>query len=271
MKKGIHSVVCMSGPVQDGKTITPATPGIWEVVTNSDDKIISPKEMETARNALKAASIVIIGYEITEDDESIKFYSQYNDPENKIASGNFKFADACELYKGSFNVGNLSLPFARIYGRYGYPDEVSPWIDKKIDKKAWYVTIYASEFKRYQNDPYLKRTTIERAYLFSMGRVPTESDLKYWMGRTATYKEIVNIARVWLYSKNGKEELEKMIVRAQPNAKNNSGSAFVALARKKHLLFAEVLEMARMRDDHVSKYNPASRLDPGIITVWPLD
>lgn len=57
-----------------------------------------------------------------------------------------------------------------------------------------------------------------------MGRIPTVGDFEYWMPRDATYQEIVNANRKYLYSAKGANDLTETVKRHLDDAGKSNPS-----------------------------------------------
>lgn len=137
-----------------------------------------------------------------------KYKAAGGDPE-LIAMFNKEISTNTELKSKVIQNG-----YEEAYGRGPGPEQIASYLN---DSSVIHKGIVVNAERKLMKDDYsnlVRGIAIFNAYKDTMGRPPTAGDRQYWNPRIATYKEIAEASRAYLYSPNGAKDLLETIKRA---------------------------------------------------------
>jgi hypothetical protein len=216
---------------------------------------VGAAQLESARAAARSAEAVVIGPG-PGADYWLRLYAQNSDANlHALQAGDFNYlAAVAELKRQAATIiyrGAATQNVMReVYGRDPYGEEYQHYKPLVDAQQAWFVTIRTQEMNRMNSDPYLRRQTIERVYVEVFGRVPTQTDLGYWMPRKDTYRAMYDANMAYLYAHPA--DLSATAARAwevtyQASPTGGQVAELVAAARAGHLDYPGMLQWIRSR------------------------
>lgn len=164
-------------------------------------------------------------------------YDQYAAPDEKIKNG-IKFTDAVTFLKADLKkqtgVGNLMIQmlleraFQETFGRMPTAAESDGWTARIRSESLWYAPVKLELMKRAKDDAKERIALIDRAYGFSLGRMASPAERKYWLPRADYYDRIVAGNRAWLYRGNGAtNELPEIVAMVLNGSKQDASAGSV--------------------------------------------
>jgi hypothetical protein len=124
-----------------------------------------------------------------------------------------RYSDAVAVLKVLYAKEIISDALHHVYG-YMTKEMHDEWRNGFLVKPTTYTSIVNFEKARLKTDKARRTGLITHVYQISMGRAPNQSDLDYWLPREALYGEMKEACRAYLYSPNGRKDLEETIARA---------------------------------------------------------
>jgi hypothetical protein len=213
-------------------------------------------QLQSARAAARSAQAVVLGMHEDPDVWLRHYVANRPDRLQKLQAGDFNYTAAFDFLKeyvtGPFFRGVAVTNVIReLYGREPLAAEFKEWRTKVAAQQAWYITILQAERERMKADPFLRRQTVEAAYLNVFGRVPKPGDLSYWMPRSEGYAEMRAAGVLYLYHPTHAEELRATADRAYEVSYGMHSDAEVdrllAAARPGRFTFAQMVHWLHSR------------------------
>lgn len=140
----------------------------------------------------------------------------------------------------------INLAYLEVYGRESSPTEQAAWDVQFQAGKATYASMVLEEKNKLNKNSAERKAMIDRAYQKAMGRTATAEDVQYWQPTTDHFRQIVEAARVYLYSTKGVQDRVETATRAlkaanKPAADGDVKKVLTNYSSKK-AIFSEIVE-----------------------------
>lgn len=127
------------------------------------------------------------------------------------------------------------------------PTQFAFWDAKIKNGEATYASIHETLKQEMNKNQAARRLMIQTAYVTAMGRMPTDQDMNYWMGRDDSFGSLIEASRNWLYSPNGAADLVSTVtgvlefnLKRKPNSEEIKNAVSEYRKNPKRPIFAEM-------------------------------
>jgi hypothetical protein len=180
---------------------------------------IGPAQLQAATAAMRSASVVVFGDTVQSPASWVSRYVSNNPARlQQVQAGELSYTDAVNYLKmyhvdTPFMFIALQRVMREVWGREPLGAEFQQYAPQFRTGQTWYIVLRTAEVQKL-NDEYLRRQVVERAYLDALGRVPSPTDLAYWMPRKATYRTIYDGNVSYMFHPAHADELRATAARA---------------------------------------------------------
>jgi hypothetical protein len=210
-----------------------------------------------AKIAFEQAAPTFIGRAPKSNNEILSWLDfMHSDPKGFMQDlyiGNMKEKEAVYVLKNylardqsaELRKETIDRAFYHATGALSNPADFAAWDAKVKAQKDWYGRILSAETQKMNKNKTARELMIKSAYVVSLGREATKTDMDSWMPRAETYRQIVEANRNWLYSSSGAKDLAgavASVLQSKTNKKPNEDEVKNAIGqfRPKRLIFMEM-------------------------------